>query len=82
MQREPVGPEIIRVPGGKPAAIAIAIMGLLGTCGAIIGSTIPDPSEPHKALVVAKLVLLSAAVIGGGVALYAVGRRRQHRSTT
>jgi hypothetical protein len=40
---------------------------------------IPDASEPHKALVVAKLVLLSAAVIGGGIALYAIGRRRQHR---
>jgi amino acid transporter len=79
LQREPVGPEIIRVPGGKPMAIAIAIVGLAGTCAAIIGSMIPDASEPHKALVVAKLVLLSAAVIGGGIALYAIGRRRQHR---
>ena len=79
LQREPVGPEIIRVPGGKPVAIALAIVGLVGTCAAIIGSMIPDPSEPHKALVVAKLVLLSAAVIGGGVALYAIGRRHQHR---
>ncbi len=76
LQREPVGPQIIRVPGGKPVAIAIAIVGLAGTCAAIIGSMIPDPSEPHKALVVAKLVLLSAAVIGGGIALYAVGKRR------
>lgn len=79
LQREPAGPEIIRIPGGKPVAIALAIVGLFGTCAAIIGSMIPDASEPHKALVVAKLVLLSAAVIGGGVALYAIGRRQQHR---
>jgi len=81
LQREPVGPEIVRVPGGKPVAIAIAIVGLVGTCATILGSMIPDASEPHKALVVAKLVLLSAVVIGGGVALYAIGRRRHRRRT-
>jgi len=81
LQREPVGPEIVRVPGGKPVAIAIAIVGLVGTCATILSSMIPDASEPHKALVVAKLVLLSAVVIGGGVALYAIGRRRHRRRT-
>jgi amino acid transporter len=76
LQGEPAGPEIVRIPGGKPVAIAIAVLGFAGTGAAIVGSIIPDASEPHKAIAVAKLVLLSAAVIGGGVVLYAFGKRR------
>jgi len=79
LQREPAGPEIVRVPGGKPVAIAISILGFVGTSAAILASIVPDPDEPHKALAVAKLVLLSTAVIGGGAALYAVGKRRAVR---
>ena len=29
LQREPAGPEVIRVPGGKPVAVLIAVVGLL-----------------------------------------------------
>ena len=29
LQREPAGPEVIRVPGGKPVAIALAVARLL-----------------------------------------------------
>ena len=41
LQREPVGPEIVRVPGGPWAAKAVAVLGFVGTCAAIVGSTIP-----------------------------------------
>ena len=80
LQREPAGPEIVRVPGGKPAAIAVAVVGLIGTCVALVGSVIPDPSEPNKVLVVVKIVLLSVALIGGGAGLYALSSWRGSRA--
>ena len=76
LQREPAGPEIVRVPGGKPAAMGLGIVGFVATCATIVGSVVPDPSEPNKALVVGKIVLLTIAVLGGGVLLYAIGKRR------
>ncbi len=76
LQREPVEPGIIRVPGGKPVAIGLAIVGMLTTTAVIIGSVMPDATEPNKALAVAKIIGLSAVVLGGGVALYLSGRRR------
>ena len=76
LQREPAGPEIVRVPGGKPVATALGIVGFVATCATIVASVVPDPSEPNKALVVGKIVLLTLAVLGGGVVLYALGKRR------
>ena len=76
LQREPAGPGIVRIPGGRPAAIAVAIVGLIGTSLALIGSVFPDPSEPHKVLMVTKVVLLSFVVLGGGAGLYLLGKRR------
>jgi hypothetical protein len=49
---------------------------MITTTGVIIGSVIPDPAEPNKFLAVAKIVLLSVLLIGGGVLLYAFGRKR------
>ena len=76
LQREAVEPGVIRVPGGKPVAIVLAVVGILTTTAVIIASVIPDASEPNKALAVGKIIGLSAVVVGGGVALYLVGRRR------
>ncbi|MGC2109135.1 MAG: APC family permease [Candidatus Korobacteraceae bacterium] len=76
LQREPAGPDIVRVPGGKRVAISVAVVGLIGTSGALVGSVIPDQNEPNKVLVVVKIVLLSVAVVGGGAGLYAVGKWR------
>ena len=76
LQREPAEPGVIRVPGGRPVAITLAVVGMLTTTAVIIGSVIPDASEPNKALAVAKIIGLSAVVLGGGVVLYLAGRRR------
>ncbi len=75
LQREPVEPGVIRVPGGKPVAIVLAVLGALTTTAVIIGSVIPDASEPDKALAVGKIIVLSMVLLGGGVALYWSGRR-------
>jgi amino acid transporter len=79
LQREPAGPEVVRVPGGKRVATVLGVVGFLGTCATIVCSVVPDPSEPKKTLVVTKIVLLSLAVLAAGAMLYAVGRRRVKR---
>jgi len=76
LQDEPVEPGVMRIPGGKPVATAIAVVGFAATVLVVIGSVIPDASEPNKVLAVVKVVLLSAALVLGGVALYWVGKRR------
>jgi glutamate:GABA antiporter len=76
LQREPVEPGVVRVPGGKPAAIALATVGFVTTCAVILGSMVPDASEPNKVFAVAKILLLSAILFGGGILLYFYGRRR------
>ncbi len=81
LQREPAESGVIRVPGGKPVAIALAVVGMLTTTAVIIGSVIPDASEPNKALAVGKIVVLSAVLLGGGVLLYTLGRRRARVSS-
>jgi len=76
LQREPAEPGVVTIPGGKPVAITLAVVAMITTCAVIIGSVIPDPSEPHKVLAVVKVVLLNVLLIVGGVFLYQLGRRR------
>jgi amino acid transporter len=76
LQGEPVEPGVVRIPGGKPVATAVAILGFTATVLVIMGSVIPDASEPHKLLAVVKVVLLSVVLVGVGAGLYWVGKRR------
>jgi glutamate:GABA antiporter len=76
LQREPAGPDVIRVPGGKPIAIAVATVGLLTTSLTIALSLIPSPDEPNKPLAVLKVVGGCGALVLIGVSLYVSGKRR------
>ena len=76
LQDEPAEPGVVRIPGGKPVATTIAIVGFTSTVLVIAGSVIPDASEPNKALAVVKVVLLSVALVLTGAALYWLGKRR------
>jgi amino acid transporter len=76
LQREPAEPGVVRVPGGKPVAIALATVGFVTTCAVILGSMVPDASEPNKAFAVTKILLLNLILFGGGMLLYLAGRRR------
>lgn len=76
LQREPVGPEVIRVPGGKPAAIALATLGFTTTAISVGLAMLPADDEPNKPLAVLKIMGLTAAMIGAGVVLYVTGRRK------
>ena len=78
LQREPTEAGVVTIPGGKPVAITLAVVAMITTCLVIVGSVIPDPSEPHKVTAVVKVVLLNVLLIVGGVLLYQIGRRRVH----
>ncbi len=77
LQREPAGPGVIRVPGGRPVAVLFGVVGFATTAASIVLSFLPAPDEPHKALAVAKIAGLTLLNIGSGVVVYAIGRRRQ-----
>jgi glutamate:GABA antiporter len=79
LQREPAGPDVIRVPGGKRVAIALALVGLVSTVITIGLSVIPADDEPNKPLAVFKTVGMTALLIAVGVIVYALGKRRQAR---
>jgi amino acid transporter len=66
-----------RVPGGRPVAIALASTGFLTAAFSMALSLIPDPSEPHKFLYLVKTLGCTAVLIGVGLALFLLGRRRK-----
>ena len=76
LQREPAAPETMRIPGGRPAAIALGTLGFTATLVTIVFSVIPAADEPHKLLAVAKIVGLTALLLAVGVLLFAFGKSR------
>jgi amino acid transporter len=78
LHSQPAGPEVIRVPGGKPVARLVAIVGLLTTIATIAISVLPPPDEPNKPLAVLKIVGLSGLMVLMGVAIF--HRPRIHRA--
>ena len=81
-QSRPAGPEVRRVPGGRPVAIALATVGLLSTSTTIVLSTIPGADETNKPLAVAKVIGGTLALLGLGVAVFAAEKRRAMRMAT
>ena len=78
-QRQPAGPEVRRVPGGKPMAIALASLGLASTTLTIFLSAFPAGDEPHKALAVMKVVGGTTVMIGAGIILFLIGRAKARK---
>ena len=76
LQREPAGPDVIRVPGGRTMAKLVATVGFLTTTLTIVLSLIPQPDEPNKPLAVFKVVGGCGALLMIGVAIYVAGKRR------
>jgi amino acid transporter len=79
LQREPAGAEVIRVPGGKPVAKLVSVVGFLTTTLTIVLSLMPQPDEPNKPLAVLKVVGLTGLLLGIGVWIYRTGKRRASR---
>ena len=82
-QFKPAGPQVRRVPGGKPVAILLGCLGILSAVTAIVLSTIPSADEPNKALVVLKVVGGTGSLIAAGAAVFLFSRwkTRAHLST-
>lgn len=76
LQSEPAGEEIIRVPGGRPVAYVLSILGFATTLFTIALSVLPPPDEPNKPLAVFKIIGGCGALVLIGVGLYWTGRRR------
>lgn len=82
LQGEAAGKEIIRVPGGKPVAYLVAVVGFVTTTLTIALSVLPPPDEPNKPLAVLKIVGGCGALVVVGVWLYWLGRRRVQLAKT
>ena len=70
LQSEPAGRDVIRVPGGKPVARIVAIIGFATTSLTIALSLLPPPDEPNKPLAVLKVVGLCGLLVLMGVAIF------------
>ncbi len=74
--------DMIRVPGGRPVATALALIGFLSTGLTIVLSVIPGEDEPHKLLAVAKVLVSTAILIGIGVAIFLRAERKRRGPTS
>lgn len=73
LQSRPAGPEVRRVPGGKPVAIGLACVGLISTSITIVLSAIPGEGEAHKALAVIKALGGTMVLVGAGAIVFLIG---------
>jgi amino acid transporter len=74
LQREPPGPDIMRIPGGRPVAKAVGILGFTTTLITIAFSVIPAEDDPHKLLAVVKIVGLTILLLAMGVFVFVWGK--------
>jgi amino acid transporter len=79
-QAQPVGPGVMRIPGGKPAAFFLAVLGLLTTTVSSILACIPPAEEPHKVFAVVKLLGSSVLMVGVGAVVYWLGKSKDRCS--
>jgi glutamate:GABA antiporter len=70
-------PEDIRIPGGRPTLVIASAIGFLTTLGSIVLTLVPPAGEPDKPLAIAKIIGLTAVMVGAGVVFYLVGARRK-----
>jgi amino acid transporter len=80
LQREPAGPEVIRVPGGIVMAKLVACLGFVTTAVTIALSLIPQPDEPNKPLALFKVLGGCGTLLLVGVWIYLAGKRRALRT--
>ncbi len=78
LQKEPAGPEVIRVAGGRPVAVALATLGFTVATVSIALALIPAEDEPDKLLAVTKVAGLTLLLVAGGALVYFLGIRRGH----
>lgn len=81
LQNEPAGPNVRRVPGKKPVAIALALIGFTATAATIVLSLFPGDDQPDKMLAVVKVIGATLIQLGLGIAIFVAERCRMRRET-
>src|SRR5947209_10251731 len=76
LQREPAGPEVIRVPGGKPTALLLSCVGFGVTSLTIALSLVPGPEEANPVIAIFKVAGGTVALVAVGAFLYWLGKKR------
>jgi glutamate:GABA antiporter len=79
-QRDSVGPEVIRIPGGRTVATSIGALGFATTLVTIVFSVMPTADEPHKLLAVTKIVGSTIVLLGFGVLAFLWGKSHKQKS--
>jgi amino acid transporter len=79
VQKEPAGPEVVRVPGGATVAVALAALGFTTTAVSIALALVPSADEVNKPLAVLKIAGLSLLPLALGIVTYAAARRKRGR---
>jgi amino acid transporter len=82
LQGRAAGPGVRRVPGGKRVAILLAALGLVSTATTIVLSTFPASDDPNKPLAVAKVLGGTALLVGAGVVVFVIERRKARVSAS
>ena len=80
LQKEPAGPNVRRVPGKAPVAIALGLVGFVATGATIVLSLIPGADQPNKVLAVVKVVGATLVQLGVGIGIFVAERRRAGRN--
>ena len=75
LQREPAGPGVIRVPGGKPVALLLSLVGFTTAFLTIALSFVPAPDETNPALAILKVTGGTVVLLAVGAILYWGGKR-------
>jgi len=72
-------PGALRIPGGRPVAIMLAVLGLASTLATVVLSTIPSDDDPHPVLAVVKILGLTSILLGAGVVVFLIARYKQKK---
>jgi amino acid transporter len=78
VQGRKASPQAWRIPGGRAAALTVAIAGLITTALAVLCTLVPSPDAQNPSGEVLKLVFASAVLMASGVAFYIAARHRAH----
>ncbi len=76
VQSRPADGLDFKTPGGPGVGRIVAIVGLLVTVSAILGSMVPSPDATDPVGAFVKLILASAVMIGIGAAIYGIHHLR------
>lgn len=74
LQSRPAGPRVRRVPGGKPVAVLLGVVGLASTALTILLSAVFAPDEPNRPPALRKVVGSTVVLVATGLAVFLFSR--------